>query len=113
MYCTPAARIHSSCASRLRSNLAVSSAGTQKAGKVSISGLRLRFRANSELMFFFLILADQNFRASEIFCAEVRSVQPRTPEPQNLAVVDRVCVSYVKELAHVKRSGTRCGPRGA
>jgi hypothetical protein len=38
--------------------LAVSSAGTQKAGRVSISGLRLRFRSNSELIVFFLILAD-------------------------------------------------------
>jgi hypothetical protein len=54
MYGTPRARIHSSCASRFDDSFADSSAGTQKAGSVSISGVGLRFRANSELILFSL-----------------------------------------------------------
>src|SRR5688572_3014784 len=105
MYSTPRSRIHSSCASRLDSNFADSSAGTTKAGRVSISGLKLRFHANSELIFFSLSSRIKT-GSSEIFDARAVSVQPHVPRPRNAVVANHGFPNYGKELAHVKRSGT-------
>jgi hypothetical protein len=53
----------------------------QKAGRVSISGLRFRFRTNSELIVFFLILADYDNGRAE-FSADAHGASNRAGAAQ-------------------------------